>query len=165
MAPPPQKEIAADHFSPDTLEFIRLLAMHGVKYLIIGGEAVIFHGYARFTGDVDFFYLRDAENSQKLFAALQEFWSGDVPGLNAANELLEPGLVVQFGRPPNRIDLLNAPDGLSFERAWSTKEEVAISGSNFSTYFLSLEQLILNKRAAGRAKDQDDLTYLERRRR
>src|SRR5688500_8747122 len=117
MAPPPKKEIAREHFSPDTLEFIRLLAKHGVKYVIIGGEAVIFHGYARSTGDVDFFYSRDPENSERLFAGLQEFWDGDVPGLNTASELLEPGVVIQFGRPPNRIDLLNAPDGLSFEQA------------------------------------------------
>src|SRR5947208_3209794 len=67
MALEPKQVIEAAHFSPDTLEFIRLLQKYGVRYVIIGGEAVIFHGYARFTGDVDFFYSSDAENADRLF--------------------------------------------------------------------------------------------------
>lgn len=49
----------ATHFSPDTRAFIELLNTHGVRYMIVGGEAVIFHGHARLTGDVDFFFDRD----------------------------------------------------------------------------------------------------------
>ncbi len=43
-------------FSDDVQEFLRILAVHKVKYLIVGGEAVIYHGYARLTGDVDFVF-------------------------------------------------------------------------------------------------------------
>ena len=53
---PPEK-IDAAHFSPDTRKFVALLLQHSVRYVIVGGEAVIFHGYARLTGDVDFFLL------------------------------------------------------------------------------------------------------------
>ena len=51
----PQDRVEASHFSPDIQEFIQLLHKHGVHYLIVGGEAVIYYGYARLTGDVDFF--------------------------------------------------------------------------------------------------------------
>ncbi len=54
----PQESIESAHFSPDIREFIRLRYQHRVRYVVVGGEAVIFYGYARFTGDVDFFYDR-----------------------------------------------------------------------------------------------------------
>jgi hypothetical protein len=110
--------ITATHFSPDTAEFIRLLHRHSVRYLVVSGEAVIFCGHARLTGDVDFFFDGSGENAKALFGALMEFWAGEIPGIRSVQELLEPGLVVQFGTPPNRIDLLNAIDGVSFGEAW-----------------------------------------------
>ena len=99
--------IDASTFSPDIREFLRLLHAHGVRYLIVGGEAVIFYGHARLTGDVDFFYDIDFDNARRLFAALDEFWEGSVPGLGCPEELAAPGVIVQFGVPPNRIDLMN----------------------------------------------------------
>ena len=97
-----------DHFSPDIQEFFRLLAEHQVRYLLIGGEAVIYHGYPRLTGDVGLHFQPSPENVRRLFKALLEFWSGDVPGIANAEELLEPELIIQFGRPPNRIDLISS---------------------------------------------------------
>jgi hypothetical protein len=47
----PLVRIDAHHFSPDTRAFIELLHRHAVRYLIVGGEAVIFHGRVRLTGD------------------------------------------------------------------------------------------------------------------
>jgi hypothetical protein len=91
--------------------------------VVVGGEAVIFHGYARFTGDAHFFYANGQQNVQALFRLLEAFWGGAVPGIATSGELMEPGLVVQFGRPPNRIDLLNRIDGVGFEEAWDTRLE------------------------------------------
>jgi hypothetical protein len=162
MATEPKQIIEASHFSPDTLDFIRLLGKHRVRYLIIGGEAVIFHGHARFTGDVDFFYSTDAENTVRLFAALREFWSGDIPEVANVCELQKPGYVIQFGRPPNRIDLLSSADGINFDEAWKTRIEVDVSGADsVRAYLLSLEMLVRNKRAAARPKDLDDLAFFE----
>lgn len=160
-----ETSIDASHFSPDTLEFIRQLNQWKVQYLIVGGEAVIFHGHVRFTGDVDFFYRDTAENVEALFNALRAFWGGDIPGIERQEEFLEPGIIVQFGRPPHRIDLLNRIDGVTFEEAWDTKLRVTIGAGEpvDYIYMLSLEKLIQNKRAAGRPKDSDDLRFLERR--
>ena len=97
----PQDTVDASAFSPDVIEFLSLLEHHGVRYLIVGGEAVIYYGYTRLTGDVDFFYDREPRNADRLFSALSEFWGGTVPGISNAEELL-----------PERI-----PDSKTVERA------------------------------------------------
>jgi hypothetical protein len=71
----------------------------------------------------------DPANASRLFSCLQEFWAGDIPSVASADELSEPGLIVQFGRPPNRLDLMNAIDGVDFEEAWRSKES-ATNGTN-----------------------------------
>ena len=158
-----QDRIDADHFSSDTQEFIRLLHSHEVRYVITGGEAVIYYGHVRLTGDVDFFYDSQFENAQRLFRVLHEFWSGDIPGVAEAKELTEVGLILQFGRPPNRIDLLNRIEGVSFEESWSGRREVLLTfeSDTVPMYYIGLEQLIANKESIGRPKDQDDVTYLK----
>lgn len=160
----PQNRVEASHFSPDIREFIQLLHKHGVHYLIVGGEAVIYYGYARLTGDVDFFYDRRGDNARKLFRALYEFWDSDIPGIEDVEELMEAGLILQFGRPPYRIDLINKIAGVTFDEAWPTKREVTLCSEeeDIPLYYLGLEQLIKNKQAAGRPKDLEDLAYLRR---
>jgi Nucleotidyltransferase of unknown function (DUF6036) len=150
------------HFSPDTRSFISLLAAHGVRYLIVGGEAVILHGHVRLTGDVDFFFAAEEDNVARLFAAIEDFWDGDVPGLRGAEELLETGVVVQFGLPPNRIDVISSIDGVTFAEAWPGRVEAVLVGPDEEVpmWFIGVEALVKNKRASGRAKDLDDLDYL-----
>ena len=153
----------AEHFSPDVRELIALLAKHQVRYLLVGGEAVIYHGYPRLTGDVDLWFEQEPANAQRLFDALSEFWAGSVPGLATVGELLEPGVVVQFGRPPHRVDFLSSADGLRFSEAWPSRvTEVIESGERqTSIAVISLADLIKNKRAAGRHRDLDDVEHLE----
>ncbi len=157
----PEDKIDASSFSPDMCEFLVLLHKHAVKYLIVGGEAVIFYGYARLTGDIDFYYERSLENVGKLFDALLEFWAGSVPGLEKAEELLEPGLILQFGVPPNRIDLINQISGVEFAEAWPSRKTVSLVGqAPVTIHYLGLRSLIQNKGASGRAKDLDDVEHL-----
>lgn len=150
------------HFSPDTRTFLALLSKHAVQYLIVGGEAVIFHGYARLTGDTDFFYGRDTANAERLFKALTEFWAGEVPGVERAAELTAAGLIIQFGVPPNRIDLLNEVDGISFDQAWRSRVAAILVTPTGETpiHYMALDDLIRNKQLASRPKDLDDLAYL-----
>lgn len=82
-------------FSRDLQEFLRLLANHDVRYELIGGTAVIYHGHTRLTGDVDFLFDCTEANARRLWQALLEFWRGSVPGLQAAEELMDPEIVVQ----------------------------------------------------------------------
>lgn len=154
----------ASHFSKDIQKILTLLAKHEVKCLIVGGEAVIYYGHARLTGDIDLFYEASPANVAKLYQALDEFWQGDIPGLDSSEELLEPGIIVQFGAPPNRLDLLNAIDDVSFREAWPNKTIVSIKVRDVKVpvYFIGLDDLIRNKEALGRYKDLEDLKYLKK---
>ena len=151
-----------DHFSPDVCELLALLASHRVRYLVVGGEAVIFHGHVRLTGDVDLFYDSAPENVARLFAALVDFWEGDVPGIAGPEQLEQPGLVVQFGCPPNRVDLLSSIDAVSFDDAWRNRVTVGIetASSVVDVHYIGLEELLRNKRATGRHKDREDVEVL-----
>ena len=155
-----ERSVEEAHFSKDIQELLRLFAKHDVSFVIIGGEAVIFHGYPRYTGDVDFFYEAQPENVGRMYSALLEFWHGDIPSIDSPQDFLQEGIVVQFGRPPNRIDLLSSVDGLSYAQAWAGRERARMGDLQLN--FLGLRELVLSKRAAGRAKDLADLTYLER---
>lgn len=100
--------------------------------------------------------------AERLFGALLAFWDGDVPGLGAAAELTRPGLVLQFGRPPNRIDLLNRIDGVDVDTAWETRRTLSMVSDGDATplHYIGREALIANKQASGRPKDLEDLGYL-----
>jgi hypothetical protein len=80
---------------------------------------------------------------------------GDVPGLSVAEDLAPAGTVVQFGVPPNRIDLINEIEGVSFGEAWQGRVECRLvaEGDETSLWYLGLDELIKNKRATGRPKD------------
>jgi predicted nucleotidyltransferase len=154
----------SEYFSKDIQDLLSSFSEHGVKYLIVGGEAVIYHGYPRFTGDIDVFYERTPENADRLWKALNAFWVNGVPGMQGPSELLEEGTIVQFGVPPNRMDFINSIDGVSFQQAWKNRitEDVAASRKKFKIHYIGLDDLIRNKKAVSRNKDLDDLRYLER---
>lgn len=161
----PSRTIKGAGFSEDILFFLRLLSRHRVRFLVVGGEAVIFHGYPRVTGDIDFFYENTPANARRLHAALLEFWAGRIPGVRSAEELREPGVILQFGRPPHRIDLMNQIDGVSFRAAWPSRVRVRLATRSgpVAVPYMDLSCLLKNKRAAGRAKDLEDLRYLSAR--
>ena len=150
--------MTASQFSTDTWEFIRLLAHHRVEYVIVGSEAVIHYGHVRLTGDVAFFYGRDPKNAERLFAALLDFWDGDVPGFERADELRTPDVVTQFGRPPDRIDLLSTISGVAFEDAWASRKTL-VADDGTRVEMISLALLLINKAASGHPKDLADAAF------
>jgi hypothetical protein len=139
------------------------LSRHEVRYVIVGGEAVIYHGFARLTGDVDFFYESTAENARKLYDALNDFWEGSIPSVQSTKDLIVPNLIIQFGVPPNRIDLVSAITGVPFKKAWTSRstEKLKIRRRTCSVHFIGLAQLIKNKEAIKRNRDLEDLKYLK----
>jgi hypothetical protein len=77
----------------------------------------------------------------------------------SAQDFLEPDTVIQLGRPPNRIDLFTAIDGVAFEQAWAGRVEARLDGVPVA--FLGKADLIANQRASGRPQDLADLAQLE----
>jgi hypothetical protein len=140
----------------DLREFIELLNSAKVKYILVGGHAVAHHGFPRFTGDIDLFFDWSAENVGRLSNVLKDFGFESLSLELAASA--KPGMVFQLGRPPYRIDLLPAIDGVSFGEAWSTRERAVLDG--LEIFILSKPLLLRNKRASGRAKDLEDLRQL-----
>ena len=140
-------------------EFAALLNKHRVKYVLIGGYAVGWHGHPRVTKDVDFFVERSPENAAKLVSVLEEFGLSCL-GLKQ-EDFLEEASGVFFGLPPHRIDLLNFAAGITFDEAWTTKVEAQQDGEPL--LIISRDLLIKNKRATGRLQDLADASALERR--
>lgn len=155
--------MSALNFSQDIRELIELLGKYAVRYLLVGGNAVIFHGYSRYTGDVDFFYSPDADNVKKLFGALTEYWGGPVPFVTQETDLMVPGQIVQFGLPPFRIDLLNRIDGVAFDEAYESAvaESIAHDDKILPLKIISLDMLRQNKIASARIKDLEDVQKLK----
>ena len=160
----PRQEIDPKLFSADTRDLLALLHKHQVRYLIVGGEAVIYYGHIRTTGDIDFFYDRAADNAQHLYAALDEFWAGSIPNLGQWQELTREGMILQFGVVPNRIDLINDISGVSFAEAWCNRVTLSMSSGDtiIEVLLIGLADLIKNKEATNRPKDSDDLNFLRR---
>jgi len=140
----------------DLSEFVRLLNSHSVDFLVVGGHAVAFHGYPRFTGDIDFLLRPSDANAERVLRVLRDFGFGSLP-LTIA-DFTGPERVVQLGRPPNRIDLLTSISGVPFENAWTTRVAGVLGGHPVN--FLGWDALIQNKQASNREKDQGDLTRL-----
>ncbi|MEM7373699.1 MAG: nucleotidyltransferase [Bacteroidota bacterium] len=141
----------------DFREFIELLNAKGVKYLVIGGYAVAFHGHPRYTKDIDFWIWLNEQNAERMIEVLNDFGFASLGILK--DDFLDKDMVIQLGYPPNRIDLLTDLDAVDFETCYSTREEVELDGLMVS--FLDLENLILTKRAAGRLQDLADIEKLE----
>ena len=150
------------HFPQDIQDLLSILFKHKVRYLIVGAEAVIYHGFARLTGDIDIFFEPSPKNCRALFSALQEFWAGPIPGIGSPAEFATKGTIIQFGYPPNRIDLINAISGVNFSEAWMGRspQTFLIRKQSVTVHYIGLSALIKNKEACGRPKDLEDLRYL-----
>ena len=133
-----------------------------MRYLIVGGEAVIYYGHARLTGDIDLFYRVSQGNVRRLFQALREFWDDEIPGVQNEKELVQEGMIFQFGVPPNRIDLISVVEGVQFMEAWHRRkvETLSYGKKSFNIHYIGLDDLIKNKELVGRNRDKDDLEFL-----
>ena len=143
-------------FHPDFKDFLKLLNSCGVDYLLVGGYAVGLHGYPRATGDMDIWIALDASNSQKTAEVLLEFGIPDE--LITDTMFMEKDRVIRMGIPPVRIEIITGASGVDFSDCYSRREVVEIEGVPVN--FISLEDLRVNKKAAGRHKDLDDLEHL-----
>jgi hypothetical protein len=143
----------------DYKDLLSAFNAHGVKYLIVGGYAVIFHAQPRFTRDIDFFIRADPENAKATYAALAAF--GAPLQEIRVEDLAEPNSFFRFGREPHAIDILPSIDGVDFDAAWEKRiEGVVDPQSGLTAYFISLADLITAKIAAGRQQDLADVEAL-----
>ena len=141
----------------DFKQFIELLNKNNVRYLVVGGYALAFHGFPRYTKDIDFWVWVNEENARNLVKTLEEFGFSSLD--LKEDDFLSPGYVVQLGQPPGRIDLLTSVTGLDFEECYETRVNIEILGSKID--FIDLESFKKNKKAVGRYQDLADLENLK----
>ena len=136
-------------------EFLRLLRAEGVEYLLVGGWAVIYHGYPRATDDFDIWIAVNDENAHRLVRTLRKF-GFDVSLPNAI--FLEDDKILRFGTKPNVIEIMTSVSGVRFEDCYRERLETILDNEPVS--LISLKNLRANKLAAGRLKDLADLEAL-----
>lgn len=145
----------------DYSELLSILNAHRVKYLVIGAYAVAIHAQPRATKDLDILVKADPQNAKAVFTALAEF-GAPLEGLTCA-DFEEPGPFFRIGREPVGVDILTAIPGVEFDAAWSRRvEEVFDEETNLHASFISREDLLAAKRAAGRRQDLADIEAIEK---
>lgn len=143
--------------NPDFSDMLSALSAEGVEYLLVGAYAMAVHGVPRATGDIEIWVRPTDVNAERALRALARY--GAPMADLTVTDLAKPGTVFQIGVAPNRIDILTAIDGVDFDEAWSrrvTSEEVAPA-----VPVIGRDDLIRNKRATGRSRDQADADRLE----
>ena len=140
----------------DWRAFIESLNSNGVEYVIVGAVALAYHGFPRYTGDLDVLVRNTPENTKRLESTLAAFGLASL-GLKA-EDFVDSYRVIQLGVPPNRIDLLTSITGVPFDEAWGDRVETDMEGTRVS--FISRSALIRNKRLTGRVQDKADLEAL-----
>lgn len=145
-------------FPPNFRDMLRALSAERVEYLLVGGYAIGLHGFNRATGDIDFWVRRTPENAARVMRALVVF-GAPLMGLTAA-DLIAPKTIFQVGVAPERIDILTSISGIEFDDAWSRRITGTLEGIEVPV--IGRGELVLNKRASGRPKDQIDLDWLLR---
>ena len=124
--------------------------------MIVGGYAVAYHGYPRYTKDVDVWLWIDPENAERVVKTLRDFGFESL-GLGVS-DFLEKDTIIQLGYAPNRIDLIMGIPGVEFEECYESRNEEEIEGVKLK--FIDIENLKKAKRASGRPQDIADVENL-----
>ena len=140
----------------DFSDLLRIFSDHNVRYMVIGGYAVVQYAEPRFTKDLDLLISTDTANAEAVYNALREF-GAPLSGLTP-KDFAEEGFFFQMGVPPVRVDVLMGIPGIQFDECWNRRMEVDFDG--MKVIFISKQDLIVSKRAAGRPQDLIDADLL-----
>ena len=145
----------------DYKDLLSAFHAHGVKYLVVGGFAVIYHSQPRFTKHMDLFIKADPENANAIYAALAEF-GAPLQGIRP-DDFTDRNSFFRFGRDPKGFDNLPAIPGVDFDVAWERRVEVVVdTATGLKANFISAEDLIASKLASGRPQDLADADAIHR---
>lgn len=145
--------------SPDFKELLRAFNERKAEYLIVGGYAVMKYTEPRFTKDLDVWIRNSQENAAKVYEALAEFGAPLQKDGLIPEDFTSQDMTYQIGVAPVRIDILTQISGIQFAEAWQNR--VASTFFGLPVYFISLRDLIINKKAAGRSSDLEQLELFQ----
>lgn len=140
-------------------KFLLLLLKHKVEFILIGGYAVIYYGYARTTGDMDIWLKPDNTNKDKFIKALNKY--GIISEDTDMLKCIDFGTTQAFhiGKEPNKIDFLTKIQGVTYTEA--DKEKVFFPLENEKVPVIQYRHLILSKISSERPKDKADVDELQ----
>ncbi|MFN0110885.1 MAG: nucleotidyltransferase [Blastocatellia bacterium] len=144
--------------NPDFKDMLSCLNGEHVEFIVVGAYALAAHGHVRATGDIDIWVRNSADNAEKILRTLKNF--GAPTASISEKDFLLPDLILQIGVAPCRIDIITGIDGVTFDEAWLNKLSVTVDGVGI--YVLSKSDLLKNKTAAARDKDQGDIAWLKK---
>ena len=142
----------------DFKDLLSEFSAKGVEFLIIGAHALAAHGHVRATKDLDVWVRPAPANAARVIEALRAF--GAPLGEVTVADFSTPGITFQIGVEPVRIDVITEIDGVEFEGAWARQLQRTFDG--LSVGVISLDDLIVNKKAAGRLQDLADVEALQK---
>jgi len=140
----------------DTEKLLKSLNENKVDFIVIGATAFPVYGYARATLDIDLFVRPEKENIRKLRKALIDF-GYDLSDISEEDMLKNKLLIRQYAL---ETDIHPFVKGVTFIDIW--KNKITARFGNTEVYFPCLNDMIRMKKAAGRAKDLEDLKFLKK---
>jgi len=144
--------------NPDFRDMLLCLKEERVDFIVVGAYALAAHGFPRATGDIDLFIRISPDNAHKIMCALAKF-GASLSDLSE-KDFISPQSVIQIGVQPCRVDILTGIDGIEFPEAWENKIKVVVEGIDL--YIPSKADLLKNKLASDRDKDQGDIAWLRK---
>ncbi len=144
--------------NPDFKDMLSCLKDEGVDFIIVGAYALAAHGFPRATGDIDIWIRSSEDNARKTLRALAKF--GAPLSDLTPEDFTNPDMILQLGVEPSRIDILTIISGVEFDQAWREKKAVVVGA--LEVFVLSKADMLKNKLATGRDKDQGDIAWLRK---
>lgn len=141
----------------DFKELLKSLIDQKVRFLIVGGYAVTFHGYPRFTGDLDIWVDRSEQNARNIVAALKSF-GFDTPNLGS-DLFTGKDVITRMGVEPMKVEIFTHIPGLTFDWSYNNRAKLNLDDVG-EVPFVSLDDLKISKKTSGRAQDLADLEKL-----
>jgi hypothetical protein len=145
--------------NPDFRDLLSALSAEGADFIVVGAHAVMFHTSPRYTKDLDVWVRPTRANAERVHRALGVF--GAPMADLTVDDLAVPGTIFQIGIAPNRVDIITSIDAVTFDEAWPRRVPSTYGGVRIA--LLSIDDLLTNKRAAGRKQDLLDVERLEQR--
>lgn len=140
----------------DFKDFLKLCLLHDVRFLVIGGYAVVHYSRPRYTGDLDLWVDSTRENAERVVRVLHDFgFHGDDVTTAMITSRKQ---IIRMGFEPMRLELFTRIPGVTFARSY--RRRVMVQMGRMEVPFIGLEDLKQNKKASGRIKDLQDLEEL-----
>ena len=149
--------LPAEAMNSDFEELLSIFNENSVRYLVVGGHAVMLYTEPRYTKDLYIWIDASLENADRVYRSLVAF-GAPLAGLTA-KDFAEEGSLYQMGISPVRVEILMSIDGVSFAEAWPNRQQSKLG--NAQAWFIGRDELIRNKRAVGRHIDLHDGELLE----